>query len=203
VVVRTSIWNIESLKVNGPAGFISTGKTNSWGRKRRTRTMVVSKRCLQWAQRARELMAQHGLHDWSFAYNRRKRALGVCYCSKKIIQLSTYFVDHNEDHYVRDIVLHEIAHALAGKAAGHGYLWKLKCMEIGAKPDRVCCDPAVKMPEVNHNVVYKAECPRCKQVYKKYRLSKNLRNPNARFYCAMPSCKRSMVRVFFHKDGGA
>ena len=35
---------------------------------------------------------------------------------------------------IRDTVLHEIAHAIAGREAGHGPLWKVTARRIGATP---------------------------------------------------------------------
>lgn len=81
-------------------------------------------------------MDQHGLHDWSFAYNRRKRAMGLCVYRRRAIELSIYFVQRNGDGEVVDTILHEIAHALVGPGHGHDAVWKRKCVEIGAEPLR-------------------------------------------------------------------
>ena len=62
----------------------------------------------------RELMVVHGLGDWHFGWNRRKRALGLCRYQERRIELSAYFVRDNEAEIVRETILHEIAHALTG-----------------------------------------------------------------------------------------
>jgi predicted SprT family Zn-dependent metalloprotease len=85
---------------------------------------------------AHDLLAAHGLHDWSFAFNRRKRAMGYCYYGRKVIELSVHFVARNPDVVVRDTLLHEIAHALIGPEHGHDEAWKQKCREVGARPER-------------------------------------------------------------------
>ena len=68
-------------------------------------------------QIAEHLMTRHGLmgRGWSFAFNRRKRSLGLCHYTARRIELSSHFVEMNDETQVRDTVLHEIAHALAGR----------------------------------------------------------------------------------------
>ncbi len=85
---------------------------------------------------ALRLMAQHGLHDWRFGYNKRKRSMGVCHYQGKLIELSVYLVDRNGEEEVRDTILHEIAHALVGPGHGHDKVCKRKCLKVGARPQR-------------------------------------------------------------------
>ena len=68
----------------------------------------------------RELMRLFGVGDWSFGWNWRKRALGLCRYRERKIELSRWFVKANGEGIVRETILHEIAHALAGEKAGHG-----------------------------------------------------------------------------------
>jgi predicted SprT family Zn-dependent metalloprotease len=111
---------------------------------------------------ARRLLAQHGLHDWSFAYNRRKQTLGLCVYERRTIELSVYFVDGNSDAEVLDTILHEIAHALVGPRHGHDAVWKRKCVEIGARPER--CGEA-NMPQGR----WQACCHGCGQNFHRHR----------------------------------
>jgi predicted SprT family Zn-dependent metalloprotease len=85
-----------------------------------------------------EQMDKHGLLDlgWSFEYDNAKRRFGVCKYRPKVIGLSMLLVAANDEHQVLDTILHEIAHAIAGFAAGHGPEWKRVCVRIGAKPER-------------------------------------------------------------------
>ena len=108
------------------------------------------------------LMAAHGLRGWSFAFNRRKRALGLCRYATKIIELSLYLVDGNDKDEVRDTLLHEIAHALVGPGHAHDAVWKAKCAEVGAKPER--CGQA-DMPEGR----WKSSCGGCGQAFSRHR----------------------------------
>ena len=85
-------------------------------------------------QVALELMHRHGLHDWSFGFNRRKRSLGLCVYHRKAIELSVHLIERNGPEEVLDTILHEIAHALVGPNHGHDAVWKRKCLEVGASP---------------------------------------------------------------------
>jgi predicted SprT family Zn-dependent metalloprotease len=116
-----------------------------------------------------ELLAAHDLCDWSFRLNRSKVNLGLCRYGPKVIELSRYFVERNSLLAVRDTLLHEIAHAIAGRAAGHGPLWKAVCLRIGAKPERL--DYAVVMPMGQ----WRATCSSCGMVHDKHRKPKHMR----------------------------
>src|SRR5689334_13851065 len=100
------------------------------------RTLLLSPRALRAAALARELLAANGLNDWSFRFNRSKVNMGLCKYGPRTIELSVFFVERNSDEAIRDTLLHEVAHALAGRAAGHGPLWKAMCVRVGAKPER-------------------------------------------------------------------
>ena len=74
---------------------------------------------------------------WKFEWNNRKGAFGVCNFSKKTIFLSRHFTQIENADHVRDTILHEIAHAIAGCAAGHGREWREAARRIGlADPTR-------------------------------------------------------------------
>jgi len=112
---------------------------------------------------ALQLMRAHGLDDWTFGFNRRKRSLGLCYYQRKRIELSVHFVVANDAAEVRDTLLHEIAHAMAGQAAGHGPRWKAICEKIGARPQRL--DVHAVMPRGK----WHATCPGCGKRFTRHR----------------------------------
>jgi predicted SprT family Zn-dependent metalloprotease len=112
-----------------------------------------------------ELMRQHGLTDWSFAFNRAKRLLGVCKYPEKRIELATFYVANNGAETVRETILHEIAHALAGHAAGHGPVWQAVAIQIGAKPER--CDTTPNL--VTHPGLWQATCSACGHTYHRHK----------------------------------
>ena len=94
------------------------------------------------------LMDDHGIGaSWSFDFDRAKRRCGCAKFKIRTITLSRYYVERNSEADVRDTILHEIAHVLAGAKAGHGAIWQMWAMKIGARPER--CATNVVMPEGN------------------------------------------------------
>jgi predicted SprT family Zn-dependent metalloprotease len=121
---------------------------------------------------ARQLMGEHKLLDsgWIFAFNRRRSQSGTCYYPNAVkpgrIELSMHYVQLNGEADVRDTLLHEIAHALAG-LVGHGPLWQAVCRRIGARPDR--CTGAA-MPKGR----WRAKCPSCEMEHHRHRRPRSL-----------------------------
>ena len=91
-------------------------------------------RLLEVAARARELMDAHGLHEWTFRFSAARSRLGECRERERIIRLSRRHAVNDDPREVRDTILHEIAHALAGVKARHGPAWKAVARGIGATP---------------------------------------------------------------------
>jgi predicted SprT family Zn-dependent metalloprotease len=112
-------------------------------------------------------MAWHGLHGWTFAFNRRKRDMGLCRYAARAIELSVYLVERNGPDEVRDTVLHEIAHALVGPGHGHDAVWQRKCLEVGARPER--CGQA-DMPAGR----WHAHCGGCGAAFHRHRRPRRL-----------------------------
>jgi len=135
------------------------------------------------ARMARELMDAHGLDSWGFRFNHRKCDMGCCHFHHERIELSMHFVRDNDTELVRDTILHEIAHALAGHAAGHGPKWKKMCREVGATPTR--CGEA-KMPAGQ----WQAVCPGCGWTYTRHRRPAQ----HAGYHCTGCGPKRGALR---------
>jgi predicted SprT family Zn-dependent metalloprotease len=133
---------------------------------------------------ALRLMKRHGLSQWGFGLNRSKRNLGLCRYAERRIELSAHFVAQHDEPEIRDVILHEIAHALAGHDAGHGSLWRAICRAIGARPER--CGSA-KMPMGR----WLATCPGCRRQYDRIR-----RPPRSRRYMC-PACGPENGRLKF------
>jgi hypothetical protein len=123
------------------------------------------------AIKATNLMIHHNLSDWSFGFDRAKKRLGQCDYRQKLITLSAPLVSLNNEDEITDTILHEIAHAIAGFSAGHGYLWKLKAIEIGAKPIR--CYDRDKIIGVPGRWI--GTCPICKRTVDFHRKPRRMR----------------------------
>ncbi|MDP9801012.1 putative SprT family Zn-dependent metalloprotease [Arcanobacterium wilhelmae] len=80
---------------------------------------------------ARELMDEHGVGDWEFAFDRAKRRAGATNFTARKITLSKALVQLYAPEQVRAVMLHEIAHALVGPRHGHDAEWKRMCVAIG------------------------------------------------------------------------
>lgn len=112
--------------------------------------------------KAESLMLEHGLDNWTFKWNNRRRSLGVCFYNRKQIQLSRFWIKLVSYEKIIDTILHEIAHALVGFKHGHNHIWRAKAREIGANPNR-CYQHDLEQKEMHKvmNYKYKRYCPNC------------------------------------------
>lgn len=82
------------------------------------------------------LQRRYDLEEWTLSLNRAKTSHGVTLFQSKQIKLSVYSLKKNDLVFLRDILLHETAHAIAGHKAGHGPKWKKVAKEIGCTGKR-------------------------------------------------------------------
>lgn len=82
-------------------------------------------------ERADALLRLHLSAEWSFAFDNAKRRAGLCDYTRTRISLSRYLAARYDDETNEQTLLHEIAHALAGPAAGHGPRWKAIARGLG------------------------------------------------------------------------
>jgi predicted SprT family Zn-dependent metalloprotease len=132
------------------------------------KTHAPSARALQAAALARELLTTHGLHGWSFRFNRSKVNMGLCKYGPRTIELSVHFVERNTDEAIRDTLLHEVAHALVGPGHGHDGAWKAICLRVGAKPERLSFE--ADMPAGR----WQAVCGGCGVLHHRHRRPKRM-----------------------------
>lgn len=107
---------------------------------------------------AKKLMAEHLTMAWKFKFDNAIRRFGCCSWRKWEISLSRHLVKLNSEIEVKNIILHEIAHALVDIDIHHGFLWKQKAIEIGCSGDRCYDSENVFAPPRK----YTGTCPRCK-----------------------------------------
>lgn len=88
---------------------------------------------------ARDLMREHGLFEqgWTFGFDRAVRRAGCCHWSERRITISPKVTAEWTEAGVRDMVLHEIAHAICGHAAGHGFKWQRMHKSLGGNGKRL------------------------------------------------------------------
>ncbi|MET0297384.1 MAG: SprT-like domain-containing protein [Microbacterium sp.] len=80
---------------------------------------------------AEALIRTHLDPSWSFAFDNAKRRAGLCDYTRKRISVSRYLAARYDDDENHQTLLHEVAHALAGPAAGHGVVWKRIARDLG------------------------------------------------------------------------
>ncbi len=112
---------------------------------------------------AQQLLKEHGLdkEGWRFEFDRAKNRFGVCRYSKRTIGLSLELTQLNDVSQVKDTLLHEIAHAIAGQEAGHGIFWTTVAQRIGCTSNR-CYKPT---DVVRARSKYEARCPQCNSLF--------------------------------------
>lgn len=116
-----------------------------------------------------QLMDEHNLTKagWTFKFDTAKRRFGVCNYTKKVIGLSESLTRLNEEHLVKDTILHEIAHALT-PGHGHDSVWVAKAKEIGCDGNRCYSSTAVQVPPAK----YTATCKGCGQKHRRHKKPK-------------------------------
>jgi len=111
-----------------------------------------------------DLMTLHGLpaRGWRFEFDSAKSRAGSCCYNTRMLTLSKSITLLNDEKAITDTILHEIAHALAGRGVGHGSEWRKVAVSIGCNGAR--CH--------SHTVPERAmqgTCPVCERVIMKHR----------------------------------
>jgi len=68
---------------------------------------------------------------WSFDFDNAKKRAGLCNYAERRISVSRYLAARYTDDEIHQVLLHEVAHALAGARAGHGPSWVRAARELG------------------------------------------------------------------------
>jgi hypothetical protein len=109
--------------------------------------------------------------DWCMVWDKSVRRYGQCRYHKQEIGISKVLANINSFEETQDVVLHEIAHALAGMGHGHDAHWKRMCIKVGARPER-CYTPEenggnVKQLKGKYKLINKETGKVYKQYYRK------------------------------------
>ncbi|PWT76221.1 MAG: hypothetical protein C5B59_07055 [Bacteroidetes bacterium] len=145
---------------------------------------------------ARTLMNENGLAHVPFGASKARRVAGTTHFTRKRnafgdvtpwvvekIEISRPYAECNTVEQVRDTILHEIAHAIAGNEAEHGIEWKAVAQRLGANPEAKCGAGTIQPTGT-----YQATCS-CGVTRNYYR------RPTVRRYCRVCSEVLQPVRV--------
>lgn len=80
---------------------------------------------------ANALIALHLDPSWTFGFDTAKTRAGLCNYTDRRISVSRHLASRYEDDEIHQILLHEVAHAIAGSGAGHGPRWKTIAADLG------------------------------------------------------------------------
>lgn len=69
--------------------------------------------------------------EWSFGFDNAKTRAGLCNYTRKRITVSRHLAERFDDDAIHQVLLHEVAHAVAGPRSGHGPRWKRVASELG------------------------------------------------------------------------
>lgn len=139
---------------------------------------------------AKQLYRKHKLdkRGWTFGFDRAVERLGGCDNRRKKISISGVLTDLNDAAWFRGILLHEIAHAIAGWSAAHGPVWKEVCRQIGADPR-----PYRDTPPFDPPPKYILTCPGCGMTDHSRRLEKGS-------YCIACGPEKGLLHVALNPE---
>lgn len=104
---------------------------------------------------AEALIALHLDPSWSFAFDRATRRAGLCDYTRKRITVSRHLAERFDDDAIHQVLLHEVAHALAGAGVGHGPQWRRIARELGYVGGRTHDGPIA-----DDRARWRGHCPR-------------------------------------------
>ena len=105
---------------------------------------------------AQETLDVWGLTTWTLRWDRAKRRAGACDHARNQIRLSKPLFDVFPEDAQRNVILHEVAHALVGPQHKHDRRWKQAAIMLGAQP-RALLPSSLPEPECS----WVGRCQRC------------------------------------------
>lgn len=96
--------------------------------------MAELDRVRHWAE---ALIRIHLDEGWTFGFDNARTRAGLCNYDRKRISVSRLLAVRYEDDEIHQVLLHEVAHAMAGPRAGHGPGWKRVAADLGYEGKRL------------------------------------------------------------------
>jgi hypothetical protein len=126
-----------------------------------------------------DAMEKHGLlgQGWDFTISKTRNIIADCNDVKDVIRMSRMHLELGGEYEVKQVILHEIAHALVGTRYGHNHKWRAKAWEIGV------VDPSSTF-SVSYDIPHKIEvkCGVCTKTLQRRQRRMNTTKLN-RCYC--------------------
>ncbi len=91
--------------------------------------MADLERVRVWADALIRMHLDH--RAWSFGFDHARRRAGLCDYTNRRITVSRHLAAKFDDDEIHQVLLHEVAHAMAGPSAGHGPKWRAVAAGIG------------------------------------------------------------------------
>ena len=110
---------------------------------------------------------KHKLNDWSIHINKTKKIAACTDYENKSIYISIYFLDRLSIFEYRNLVLHEISHALIYDCKPHSKNWKEKFKSIGGNGEIY-----TRNVFTNNDYSYFSICKYCDKKYFCFRRTK-------------------------------
>lgn len=84
------------------------------------------------------MMEEHGLLErgWQMQWDRARTRSGQCRFGTRVISLSRYIAESDDEADFMDTVAHEVAHALVGPSHGHDAVWRATAIQLGGSGAR-------------------------------------------------------------------
>lgn len=110
---------------------------------------------------------KYRLNEWSFCINETRNVAGETDYDNNKISISKYFLDKLSLFEYRNLILHEIAHALVSDHKPHSKKWRDKFISIGG--NGIICTPCIFS---NDDYIYSSFCKECDEKYFCFRRTK-------------------------------
>lgn len=122
-------------------------------------------------QAASDKLGYEHFAGWTLTFNRAFKAMGTTKYREREVCLSKHFLPRFTEEAIRDTIRHELAHVVAGSAAGHGAVWRMAARALGARPERTGGEDLGPRAEP----LYRGVSPLCDCHPTAHRLGKNHR----------------------------